>query len=387
MIGSLTIDKSSSNLSYFLKSIKIIADNGGEISRSNFVSEMASFMGTYAEKDGKENRTPYNKLKLVQYFGFAIISSSTNGSLLSLTPRGTILSYLIAENSNEEDPELRYFITENSVDFVRQLFLDSIFYDSFGKRNCGAERSESDTEPTKIILKLLSEFGLCSSDEIFYAIYSINGGKDGVLTECLSWNEIVDNIQEYRIKGKNYDGIFLAWGLTNFVKDPKILNILSNPCVDIIRKHNNEYGISPKVEEQYLEKIKSLGIYNNPLCEQVISDNDLEDVIEWTLYTIVNKFTEDTSLMIHDFTKETDFINKLENFIIKAIASPKTNHHLLLITDSEDNLWHHFSQYESLLVREENPLSDKNGWSLNSLVGYKINTFPSNLHIVSIISK
>ena len=60
MVGNLTVDKASLNLSYFLKSVKIISDNNGRILRPDFVDEMAEFMGTYATKDGKENRTPYN---------------------------------------------------------------------------------------------------------------------------------------------------------------------------------------------------------------------------------------------------------------------------------------------------------------------------------------
>lgn len=39
MIGKLTIDKSSMNISYFLYTIKIIASNEGKISRKNFVKE------------------------------------------------------------------------------------------------------------------------------------------------------------------------------------------------------------------------------------------------------------------------------------------------------------------------------------------------------------
>lgn len=49
MVGNLTVDKASLNLSYFLKSVKIISDNNGRILRPYFVDEMAEFMGTYAK--------------------------------------------------------------------------------------------------------------------------------------------------------------------------------------------------------------------------------------------------------------------------------------------------------------------------------------------------
>lgn len=70
MIGNLTIDKASMNISYFLNTIRIISLNGGRISRRDFVNQMAEFIGVSAQKNGKENRTPYNKSKLPRYFGF-----------------------------------------------------------------------------------------------------------------------------------------------------------------------------------------------------------------------------------------------------------------------------------------------------------------------------
>ena len=387
MIGSLTIDKSSSNLSYFLKSIKIIADNGGTITRPDFVSQMATFMGTYAERDGKENRTPYNKLKLVQYFGFATISPGEESSILSLTPRGTILSTLIEEDLTEEDPEQRYYIQEDNVSIVRQLFIDSIFYDSFGRQNCGAERSASDTEPTKVIVKLLAERGLSTSDEIFYAIYSLNGGKDGLPSKCLVWNDILKNINDFRDTHKSYEPIFSSWDLTNFVKDPKILNLLSNPCVDVIRKYEEEYNLSPEIESQFLDKIRDINVYYSPLCEQIISQEDVEDVKEWTLNTVVNKFPEDDSLLFIDLKKSDEFRKDLENFVLKATSFPKKNFHIVLLSNDTEDVWTKFGPYQSLLLRNDSVISERNGWSLNSVTGYRISRFPANLHIVSIICK
>ena len=45
MIGKLTIDKASMNLSYFLYTLKIINDNNGRVSRKNFGRLMGEFIG------------------------------------------------------------------------------------------------------------------------------------------------------------------------------------------------------------------------------------------------------------------------------------------------------------------------------------------------------
>ena len=147
MIGNLTVDKASLNLSYFLKSIKIISDSNNKILRPDFVEKMAEFMGTYAYKYGKENRTPYNKLKQVQYFGFSDIVKDETGKWLCLTRRGKILSTLISEDYQEDDPEKRYYLKSENLALVRKLFIYDLLYNSYGRYNCGAELSNTDTEP------------------------------------------------------------------------------------------------------------------------------------------------------------------------------------------------------------------------------------------------
>lgn len=42
MIGNLTIDKASMNISYFLYSIKVINDRNGRIERKDFGKQMAA---------------------------------------------------------------------------------------------------------------------------------------------------------------------------------------------------------------------------------------------------------------------------------------------------------------------------------------------------------
>ena len=110
MIGNLTIDKASMNISYFLNTIRIISLNGGRISRRDFVNQMAEFIGVSAQKNGKENRTPYNKSKLPRYFGFVDIDTDNDGiNYLVLTNRGRKLSEYIGEKEDAE-PDKKYYI-------------------------------------------------------------------------------------------------------------------------------------------------------------------------------------------------------------------------------------------------------------------------------------
>ena len=228
---------------------------------------------------------------------------------------------------------------------------------------------------------------MSTSNEIFYAIYSLNGGKEGSIKDCIEWDQILRNIDKNREDGKDYEKIFESWGLTNFVRDPKILNILSNSCVDVIRNYNGEYNLSPEIDDQYFDVIKRINIYHTPLCELIISENNVIEVREWVLNTIVNKFVGDSSLMLFNLNNDVNLISELENFVLKAISTPKKNYHLVLESDSEDNIWDKFDIYKPLLVRIEDLHNDKNGWSLNKVSGKIINTFPSNLNIVVLIGK
>lgn len=387
MVGNLTVDKASLNLSYFLKSVKIIADSSNQILRSDFVNEMAEYMGTYATKDGKENRTPYNKLKQVQYFGFSNIFKNNSGTWLSLTRRGRILATLISEDFHEDNPDKRYYIKNENIALVRKLFVYDLLYNSYGRNNCGAEQSRTDTEPPKVIVRLLATFGEASCDEICYAIYALNGGKDGNLREVKNWDDILTSISNKRERKQDYSNIFDKWGIKNIVQDFKIINLLANPSIDIIRERNGFYSISPNVEVQYIEVFKQLSCYYRPLMQIFNNDiNEPEEVKEWILNYVINKDEDDSSLLICDIRNdENAILNHITDFVRKATTLSKNNYHLLTISNNKDQLLKAFGPYNILLERTDDIANDKNGESVNIATGMPILKLPANLHIVSMI--
>ena len=351
MIGNLTVDKASLNLSYFLKSVKIISDNNGRILRPDFVDEMAEFMGTYATKDGKENRTPYNKLKQVQYFGFSNIDKNDEGTWLCLTRRGEILATLISENVQEKDPEKKYYLEPESITLVRKLFIYDLLYNSYGRNNCGAEQSMSDTEPPKVIVKLLATIGECSCDEICYAIYALNGGKDGNVREIRTWDAIISTIASKRERGEDYAPIFEKWGIKNIVQDFKIVNLLANPNIDVVRENNGLYSLSPEVESQYVEVFKQIPTYYRPLM-QIFSntDNEPEEVLEWILDYVINKKENSSDLLVCDIRQnENELQNNITNIVRKAIALSKNNIYILIVSNSKEQLLSSFGSYETYM--------------------------------------
>ena len=155
MIGNLTIDKASMNISYFLYSIKLIYDNGGRMKRGDFVREMAAFIGLPpVTDDGKENRTPYNKSKLPRYFGFIDVNKDEdNKDILVLTNRGLKVISLI-NIKNDEGAEHKYGIKDSKKDAFVDLIFESVIFDTFGGNHVPHIRrsTRTDDEPSPFLL-------------------------------------------------------------------------------------------------------------------------------------------------------------------------------------------------------------------------------------------
>ena len=120
MIGKLTIDKASMNISYFLYTVRIIDENNGRISRKDFGKQMGDFIGVPSMKGGKENRTPYNKSKLPRYFGFVDIETDEETNYLALTHRGKVLIQYIQDKGEDVAADQRFCILSE----YRDSFID-----------------------------------------------------------------------------------------------------------------------------------------------------------------------------------------------------------------------------------------------------------------------
>ena len=116
MRGKLTVEKAASNMSVFLKAIDIVANApNGLISRKDFGKIMGDYIKIPSIKDGKENRTPYNKSKFPRYFGFLDLLSIKEESHLKITKRGRHLHLCISDLGPEYEYDQRYIIGNESI--------------------------------------------------------------------------------------------------------------------------------------------------------------------------------------------------------------------------------------------------------------------------------
>lgn len=415
MIGNLTIDKASMNLSYFLYTIYLIDKYGGRISRHDFVKEMADFTGVPATKNGKENRTPYNKSKLPRYFGFVDTEAdSEEGNFLVLTKRGKILSQYIMAKPDVEEPALKYCINpDNKNDFVDLIF-DSVIFDSFGKNNCGAEQSNTDVEPPKIVFKTLSVLGRATAEEICYIMYGMNRGV------FKSFDEAIIKVESNRANFQyDYSDIMEEWGISNIVSDCKIINIFTDENISLLYSERDAehektfYYLSKSLSEYHKKQIETLDTIYQPLKIFAYTDGNDATVNEWLNDTVLSRVSNDNFIFRYNVMepdkpfcsdKDTYSDRIFEKALLKAFQFEKKNIYLILEHMEERQISSIFGQYTSLLKRVNDLSSENHGWSEETLwnlelykhltanskyakqvLAYGEVQIPSNLHIIGTI--
>lgn len=368
MIGRLTIDKASMNLSYFLFSIRIIASSGGKISRKEFVSQMADFAGLPKEKDGKENRTPYNKSKLPRYFGLIDIDNSDKSmSYLVLTNRGKIVDKFIQENK-EEEPSKRFSINPFfRNDFVNLVF-ESLVFDSFGKNNCGAEQSNTDVEPPKVIFKTIQELGSATTEEILYVMFGLNNG----LFE--GFKEAIKAVQTRREKRLNDYTCFMdKWGLQNIVEDCKLIGLFTDEAIQLLTVFTDEDGKKKyqlHLDKEHQAQLKKVSAFYTPL--RMIFYSKAGDLDEWINESVLGKVSNEEFVFQYTEAKgpflgyrnATGYVpGYLDSVLVKAFSNPKRNVYLVIKDVTEESVTHLFGRYCSLIAPKQDFKNDFHGWS------------------------
>ena len=242
-----------------LASLRILDDAGGALSRGDFIAKMADFMGTSPiAKNGTENRVPYNKTKFDRYFGF--IDVKQNGDLL-LTPRGRRLLPYIVRKTTEDSPDKIYELDHECRNFVQELFLDSCCFDSFGSYNCGAETSNSDIEPPRLILRSLEILDQMTKWELGYVLWGLDRGLFDSYSVAL--DAVVKNRHEPAF---NYPEVLGEWDKANFVKDFKMVDLFADENISLIQETDDgNFCLIDSLPQEHKLRISYMNPISQPL--------------------------------------------------------------------------------------------------------------------------
>lgn len=404
MIGNLIIDKSSMNISYFLATVCIINRNGGKMTRQEFVKQMAGFMNVSPfDNNGREVRTPYNKSILPRYFGFVDRTEENGTEFLVLTHRGRKLVEMVGEDPGA-DAENRYSINSKYREEFIDLIFDSVIFDSFGKNNCGAIKSNTDVEPPKVVFKTIQELGGATIEEICYVMYGLNRGVFS------SFAKAIDAVLKDRSSFQNdYSGILDGWGVTNIVNDFKIANIFTNDNIRLlVRDGEKVYNFSSSLGQQRLDQIKSIDAIYQPLRLFIYTDGNEETIREWIHDTIFGRVSDNS--FVFQYQKGDKMIGSkeggifipgiFEKALLKAFKYPKKNVYIIFNGVSESELPAILDKYYPLLKLIDDLADSKHGWSesfiededtyrfikagTNADLEYNRVRIPSNLQMVGV---
>lgn len=411
MIGKLTIDKSSMNMSYFLYTVLIISKHGGSVSRKTFVEEMATFVGVPAVKNGKENRTAYNKSKMVRYFGFADVATrNTNDQYLVLTNRGKLLIDYIKDNGEKVDSEKRYSISPEYRGKFVDLIFESVIFDSFGKNNSGAEQSNTDIEPPKVVFKTLLELKKATADEICHILYGLNRGV------YKSFDEAIETVKKNR--ARDYTDLNNEWGITNIVGDCKIIDIFTDSSIQLITEERDEengkkyYRLSATLGESHRKQIQQISAVYQPVRMFTYSNENIDGLSQWVDSAVLGRVSDKEQVVQFDWAS-TKFCTPtgasfepcvFERAVLAAYNNERKNIYVVLRNVIENDFFSTISRYSSLLKYVNEFTSNKHGWSENEIEDPAFYQFlirnssnarrvltrnkvrlPSNLHIVGSI--
>lgn len=412
MIGKLTIDKSSMNISYFLYSLILTNNAGGRISRKEFTEKMALFVGVPSTKNGKENRTGYNKTKMPRYFGFLDIAISDGTNDLLITNRGKECIKYIKDNGEDIKSDIRYEINKKYIENFRDLIFNSVLFDSFGRNNNGAEQSYTDVEPPKIVFKAIKDLGKVTIDEICFIIYGMNLGLFD------DYDIAISKVKENRAYFHNdYKNIFEDWKITNIVNDCKIVNIFLDENIGLLNQYIEKetdkvfYCFSEHMTSEKIANISAISAIYKPLMLKLVSDNKYKNTEKWLNTSILGKLSDNELVELCDLhyskvcSNETDAFEPLclEKALLKALTYPKQNVYLIVECNEIRDFMKQAHRFVPLFDRINELKSINHGWSIrdithNDLYRYLISKnrniknifndnkikFPPNLHIIVI---
>lgn len=377
---NLIIDKSSVDLNYLFKSLKIVEANNG-IERISFIQKMELYMAgeiITRDNENERSRTQFNKTKLARYYGLLRTSKINKKQFIYITKRGKEVCDII-----EEGDDGTFKIVDEEK--FRKIILSSIVYDTFGKNNDGVERSKSDIEPPKILLKAILDLEHITSEEFIYLIYSLNNG------DYESYEHAISDINSKRKLSNDFMKNKIAkFGRTNFVNDNKLISFFKK--IGLIEEYENKYYLSANSSSKYENIIKNLNPFSKNLQLIVVGPTG-SGKSHYVNNIILGHIVESKQIVrtiIHPNYNYLDFIgyikpsthNKKINYqfepgpftiaLEKCLKNPKSNIFLVIEEINRGNIAAILGDTIQLLDRIDNFKLDDHGKSDYTIKNFEI---------------
>lgn len=203
--------------------------------------------------------------ELTRYFG--LVYRDYPGKRAKITDRG-----------------IRFYNAYLSLDDVKQkeILLESVFNDSFGRDNTAIQNSDSDIDPPKLFLRALHDLGRISINGFAYLLYITSDKEISYNDALLAWNNGINFEREIPI------------ALSNKYRDVKFTRLLKE--FGIVDFSESEYSLSAYSLKNYKDRISKLSIYNKtPELVLTMTDCDVIEGEENQQEKITNSYAYDTN--------------------------------------------------------------------------------------------
>ena len=373
----ISFDKSNQIFSYFLKAIEIVHSHGGRVRRRwDFVNDMAQFcQSSPTMPNGDENRAWYNKSLFPRYYGFLDLlhcSSKADDDIILSTPRGEQLLELmeVAPKALPSQHDSMYYIPTRNRLSAYNLFLDSLTFDTFGRNNTGAEKSHSDIDPPKVMMRVVGELGGATKEEVCYCIYALHRRTVSGIDEAIS------NVLSNRTRpGFSYASINRSWGLENISYDFKLAKLLADPGLSLFEikrdpvSKNEIIAFATNVPQEVVRRLSSFDGVFHPM-KWMVKTNSVVGFREW-VRNVVAGSTHDDSMVYYGDLTSTSFADIkstiFKDALIRAYSVPDRNVYFALLAHNEQQIVSELGLYCNLINRVDDICEDYNGWSVSSV--------------------
>ena len=251
--NKLIMPKQTGKLNAFIASLKLFYESykKGEDWYSNDIFKIKIKEELPYLAVGAQNG-PYlvKQSELTRYFGLAYYDYTARVGRTKITPEG-IKFYEAFLDKNDE--------------LQKDIIMQSIFNNTFGRNNTAIESSNSDVDAPKLFIKAILDLNGITRKELAYLLYVTHDLQ-------INYNDAILELS----KSNDFDRE-IPLTVANKYSDVKFTVFLTELGLTI-QDENRKYQFANFIQENYVDRIKNLTIYNKePQFILTLNEDDLND--------------------------------------------------------------------------------------------------------------
>lgn len=267
----LIMPKQTGKLDAFLASLKLYYEsyNRGEdwYSNDDFKYKIQEEL-PYLSSGAQDQPYLVKQSELTRYFGLAYYDYTSRVGQAHITPQG--INFYNAYLAND-------------YDIQKNIILDAIIVNSFGRNNTAIKTSDSDIDPPKLFLKAIIDLNGITRKGLAYLLYVTHDLNINYKDAILELSKTNDRDREIPLAVANKYG------------DVKFTVLLTSLEITIV-SNDNKYFLSDYTKEHYLEKLKNISIYNKE--PDIILTLNEGEIVESSNGNIISDINETNQINI-----------------------------------------------------------------------------------------